>query len=860
MKFKNFFNQHIINELSDYNFDRIPTNVKNLLNRKLLPFNHLFGDKLRIVERMNKVSDYQEKIKKHMVDDFELDFEKWVGFKLTDADKKNPFRIGKLLNKRKQDLQRFIKEYGTVQGEASVQNWQNAINEIDELLKVSDLQKLYKDSRQSDYCIVYSRSPVDVARMSDHTWTSCHSQGEDHFHCALADASLNAGVAYLINYSDFSQIELHLQEDEIFKDKQRSINGIVPVARFRIRCVIDKKGNTLAVPSLKLYGKNAGELGPDFSNQVIAWAKTQDILDFDFERTLTLQGGSYEDIGYDIASMVKKIWGKDIVYETDDSEIEFRDQDEEDDEHAQEQWLIEQRDNYNPEDIYEEAFGTEYEDLFDVEYDINAGSIKLAYKIPDGVINTIRGKNGSIDITKSFDLEFPNRKRQDEPFFATISFLDVTLTFDMSEENVDFDSYVEWYGDGDGRFNDSGLTSDVADKLQIMVASFIGQPYSDDDQGTFELRQMMNKKIYEYFNTEYKVLEEEHINDFYDRFIAGQSTGDKRNFGQFEVPTFTYDITKLNNSTWIKDIELPDQVFDILYEVSSDIEERLGLYISSKFKIPTNASNYSIWDSFHSYFSIPGDFKGEKEVKHGNKILKFRSSTPKRLYNLDIWLTQTDAEIILDSGGLPNLYNALLYLDEEFASEVDKKNLGFFELNDFLKPLAHSKEYNDLANQGQMELDLSHTDMLSINKNMSHFDDAIEQILQESRKLSVFSELNMAKGGMSNQSGSQTQPVPQGNGGQQPPSNNPNPAAVQPQSGGAAPANAQPNATATTPTGQPNQQAQGQGANPDETMEFNNLLKTQQQNPDAFNRQAKILANDPQKFSRFIAHLSQPMS
>ena len=143
---------------------------------------------------------------------------------------------------------------------------------------------------------------------------------------------------------------------------------------------------------------------------------------------------------------------------------------------------------------------------------------------------------------------------------------------------------------------------------------------------------------------------------------------------------------------------------------------------------------------------------------------------------------------------------------------------------------------------------------------MSNFDDAIEQILQESRKLSVFSELNMGKGGMSNQSGSQTQPVPQGNGGQQPPSNNPNPAAVQPQSGGAAPANAQPNATATTPTGQPNQQAQGQGANPDETMEFNNLLKTQQQNPDAFNRQAKILANDPQKFSRFIAHLSQPMT
>ena len=33
MKFKNFFNEHIINELSEHNFDRIPTDVKNLLNR-----------------------------------------------------------------------------------------------------------------------------------------------------------------------------------------------------------------------------------------------------------------------------------------------------------------------------------------------------------------------------------------------------------------------------------------------------------------------------------------------------------------------------------------------------------------------------------------------------------------------------------------------------------------------------------------------------------------------------------------------------------------------------------------------------------------------------------------------------------
>ena len=732
------------------------------------------------------------------------------------------------------------------------------------MLKVPDLQKLYKDSQQRDYCIVYSRSPVDVARMSDHTWTSCHSQGGDYFHCALADASLNAGVAYLINYSDFPQIELHLQEDEIFKDKERQVNGIVPIARYRIRCVIDSKGNTLAVPSLKLYGKNAGELGPDFANQVIAWAKQQDISDFDFDDTLTLKGGTYEDRGYDIKSMVKRIWGKDIDYDKDDSENEFRDQDDEDDdEHAEEQWRDEQRENYDSEDIYIEAFGKEYEDLFDVEYDINAGSIQLAYKIPDGVIKTIRGKNGSIDITKSFDLEFPNRKRKDAPFSATISFLNETLTFDMSEDSIYFYDYTEWYGDGDGRFNDSGLTSDVADKLQIIVASFIGQPYSDDEQGTFELRQMMNKKIYEYFNIEYKVLEEEYINDFYDRFIAGQATGHKRNFGQFEVPTFTYDLTKFEHSTWIKDIELPDQVFDILYEVSNDIEERLGLYISSKFKIPTNASNYSIWDSFHSYFSIPGGFKGEKEVKRGNKILKFRRSTSKRLYNLDIWLTRKDAEIILDSGTLPNFYNALLYLDEEFADEVDKKKLGFFELNDYLKPLAKSREYQDLKNQGQMELDLSQVNGMYVNKNMSYFNETIEKILQEEKNRidSLILELNQGKGGMANQSGSVTPSAP--NPAQM--QNNANPS-TNPQTASAnSPVAANTSPNTSTPQAQsgtnPNQNTQNTG-NPaeDETNEFNNLVAMQQKNPQMFNQQAKILAGDPNKFSRFIQHLTQPMN
>ena len=864
MNFKEFFNQRVINELSEENFDRIDTDVKRLLEHKKLPFNHIFGDKLRIAERMNKVSDYQAKIKAQIVDNFELDFEKWVGYKLTDKDKKNPFRIGKLLNKRKQEIKKVVdmylaKENPTQTEQIELNVWQNSLKEIDELLKVPDLQKLYKDSQQSNYYIVYSRSPVDVARMSDHTWNSCHSQKGEYFHCALADASLNAGIAYLINAEDFYQIELHLQEDEIFKDKERHVNGIVPIARYRIRCVIDSKGNTLAVPSLKLYGKNAGEMGPDFANQVITWAKQQDIADFDFDHTLTLKGGTYEDRGYDIISMVKRIWGKDIDYDKDtEIEQEFRDQDEDEDDHVEERWRDEQRENFDPENIYRDAFGKHYENMFDVGYEINGGQLALEYKIPYVVCEKIKKETKDFDLLKSHDIEFAHPKKPDVPYNASIDFLTETVKFDLSDRSdyVDFYDYTEWYGDGDGRFNESGLISDASEVLQKFITSFIGEGYDDDDEGMFDLRQSMNKKIYSIFNIDYEVLEWDDITDFYSRFVAGHSTGDKRNFGQFEVPHFEYEYEKRG---YVKEVSIPDNVFDILYEVSNDIEDRLGLYISSKFGLPTSGRRVDIWNFFHSYFTVPEEFRGEDHIKQGNRQLIFRSSKSKRLYNLDIWLPESDAENILDAGELPKFYEALKYLDDEFADEVDKKKLGFFELNDFLKPLAKSREYQELKDQGQMELDLSQVNGLFVNKNMSYFNETIEKILQEekTRTDALIFELNQGKGGMANQSGT-TAPNASNPAQMQ---NNPNVAATPSTNPATTPATTTPQ-TQGQPNVTPNQNPQNNTGNSgaDETKEFNDLLTMQQKNPQMFNQQAQVLARDPGKFSRFIQHLSQPMN
>lgn len=145
---------------------------------------------------------------------------------------------------------------------------------------------------------------------------------------------------------------------------------------------------------------------------------------------------------------------------------------------------------------------------------------------------------------------------------------------------------------------------------------------------------------------------------------------------------------------------------------------------------------------------------------------------------------------------------------------------------------------------------------------MTYFDAIIEQIVNQIENKDILNELNMGKGGITNQSGSQATPI----------NNNPNgqtqtPAGSSPNQSGA-PTNGATNPAVSPQASNTNApQTQGNavntnntGVDPNETMEFNNLLKLQQTDPENFNKQARILANDQNKFSRFIAHLSQPLS
>lgn len=158
------------------------------------------------------------------------------------------------------------------------------------------------------YHLVISRSPIDVIRMSDFNHIqSCHSPGSDYFKCAIEEARGNGGVIYIITDADKKKIK-DLQADEIFKDSDRGVDGIVPVSRIRIRRVLDLKTNTeYAVLERSIYGKKLKRI----VKRSLKWLrKVQPIdkgLKIDFD-TFVYVGGSYYDCnpGILLAKMAKK--------------------------------------------------------------------------------------------------------------------------------------------------------------------------------------------------------------------------------------------------------------------------------------------------------------------------------------------------------------------------------------------------------------------------------------------------------------------------------------------------------------------------------------------------------------------------
>jgi hypothetical protein len=258
-------------------------------NTDKLPFDHIFGDKMRVAFPIGTDITAQS-----IIDDLK---------RIQHFDKVD-LKSGEVVRKIKLDP-----KYG--QGDYKEQriNMGKVISALkiaeDKKKKYLDWFARYKDNLEAafekpEYIIILSRAPIDVVRMSDHrNISSCHSQGGSYFHCAIQEAITGGAVAYVVKSEDFDELtEEEFQNDEIFVDTDRGIRGaygLRPISRLRVRRLIDDDENEVAIPDTKIYGNQSI---PNFYNSLRSYLQSKQSVtstDFSNKNVYTKRGGTYYD-------------------------------------------------------------------------------------------------------------------------------------------------------------------------------------------------------------------------------------------------------------------------------------------------------------------------------------------------------------------------------------------------------------------------------------------------------------------------------------------------------------------------------------------------------------------------------------
>lgn len=164
----------------------------------------------------------------------------------------------------------YSSERGTQKREESLIKFLRKKQFPEQGLKIlSDKSKLFSNiEKVNKYIVCFSRHPIDVLRMSDHDgWTSCHSPHRNFFKDAIDEAKGNGPIAYLVKKEDVHSFgaDFIINNPEIFKDKKRNIDGIIPVSRLRMRrynksskLVVGHKNNfEIAIPDMSIYGDDS---------------------------------------------------------------------------------------------------------------------------------------------------------------------------------------------------------------------------------------------------------------------------------------------------------------------------------------------------------------------------------------------------------------------------------------------------------------------------------------------------------------------------------------------------------------------------------------------------------------------------
>lgn len=308
-----------INEVSQNYIDEVKEAVAN----NELPFNNIFGNKLRIWIPVSGTQTYKEMME--------------VIKTIPDFDRFDS-KTREVVQKREVEA-----KYGGGVRERRI-NLGRAISSIkmpeDKKKKFLDWFATYNDSMEDmdklkDYAIVISRSPIDILRMSDvGSITSCHSETGSYFSCAIQEAKTGGPVAFLVKKSDLDNLgEDEFQDEEIFEDPSRHIKGIVALSRIRIRRYIDKENDEeIAVPEVRVYGNK--NLSGFYNSLKDFFMNKQRGLDLELmkkgfkDKTLLRKGGTYTDSSD--SHLFNKLFGSEefvgnLQHDEEDSEEEIVD-------------------------------------------------------------------------------------------------------------------------------------------------------------------------------------------------------------------------------------------------------------------------------------------------------------------------------------------------------------------------------------------------------------------------------------------------------------------------------------------------------------------------------------------------------
>jgi hypothetical protein len=333
--FKNWnqFNKQLLKEISEPELAQIDKAVEKAVNNPQdLPFNDLFGGKLRKTEKIAYDPYFDEGplgvlVRQISLAGWKLDLNTGIAskdvkteFEGVERTQTRKMKVNAIWTKLLALVEKYDKlttdAYDRYQGDSwspeKMAEYSDFISSDPEILKTMDqtkelvgqnvafeymLSMSYKVAKKrieemmktwqtdapklkgmlekgSGQSVVFSRHPVDVIRMSDFkSIKSCHTPGETYYRCAVAEAYDGGVVAYLVNDEDLKKIsdydEQDIDKSEIFEDPQRGIRGIQPVGRVRLRYLRDTKTDVdLALPENRYYGKRT----KGFENLVNSWA------------------------------------------------------------------------------------------------------------------------------------------------------------------------------------------------------------------------------------------------------------------------------------------------------------------------------------------------------------------------------------------------------------------------------------------------------------------------------------------------------------------------------------------------------------------------------------------------------------